>query len=95
METAMKDFDEQVRHALKGLQAVIPKSGQAPLEEARASYEELRRVHEEIIALSRRNTNMRSFALSLGQRRNVAAQCQETLSTLQQVLQSTTFKATR
>lgn len=95
MEAAMKDSDEKVRNALKDLETAVDTSGRTSLEKAVASYEEFRGIHAEIIALSRRNTNVRSIAISLGQRRNVAAQCQDTLAALQQIVQSKRFEATR
>jgi hypothetical protein len=95
IEADMKDFDQQVRSALKALAPVVDKSGRDSLEAVEASYEDFQRIHAEIIALSRRNTNVRSFAMSLGQRRNVAAQCQEILFALQRVIHSKTFEATR
>jgi dGTP triphosphohydrolase len=95
IEAAMKDLDKQVESALKDLEIVIDKSGRASLEATKTAYEDFQRIHAEIIALSRRNTNVRSFAMSLGQRRNVTAQCQETLLALQQVIQSRKIEATR
>ena len=42
------------------------------------------------------NSNIRSYALSLGQQRKTTAQCQDVLTTLQEtVQQSMAYKATR
>ena len=49
----------------------------------------------EVIALSRQNSNIKSLELSLGRKRNLTAQCDETLAAFQKVVQSRTFKATR
>jgi len=49
----------------------------------------------EVIGLSRQNTNVKSFELSLGRKRKITAQCDEILSNLQEALRSKEFKATR
>jgi hypothetical protein len=43
-------------------------------------------VNAQIIALSRRNTNVRSLALSLNQKRPLTTACEETLHALQDAL---------
>jgi hypothetical protein len=43
-------------------------------------------VDQEIVALSRRNTNVRSLALTLGRQRLVAAACEEELRTIEESL---------
>jgi hypothetical protein len=52
-------------------------------------------LNAEIIALSRRNSNVRSLALSLGQKRTLTAACQESLRALQDGLASRGFSGTR
>jgi hypothetical protein len=52
-------------------------------------------VNGEIVALSRRNTNVRSLALALGRKRTVAAQCEERLQALVEALERHEFTATR
>jgi hypothetical protein len=53
-------------------------------------------INADIVALSRQNSNIRSYALSLGQQRKTTAQCQDVLTTLQEtVQQSMAYKATR
>jgi hypothetical protein len=41
------------------------------------------------------NTNIRSFELSLGRKRKIAAQCDEVLTGLQEAVLDRSFKATR
>ena len=53
------------------------------------------RVNAEIIALSRRNSDVRSLALVLGQKRMLTARCEETLTALQDSLAKRGFGATR
>ena len=96
MEVVMHSLDAQVTDALQSLQARVDEPGRPFLEAAWASYKGFQHVNAEIIALSRQNSNMRSYALSLGQKRKTAAQCQDVLATLQETVQeSMTYKATR
>jgi hypothetical protein len=51
--------------------------------------------HARIIALSRRNTNLRSLALSLDQKRTIAASCEERLRALRDALNTRGFTGIR
>jgi hypothetical protein len=52
-------------------------------------------VNDQLIALSRRNSNVRSLALTLGQKHTLTAACQASLVALRERLQKRDFKATR
>ena len=52
-------------------------------------------VNDEIVALSRRNSNVRSLALSLGRKRMVTAECEDELRALEEALAKHEFTATR
>jgi hypothetical protein len=52
-------------------------------------------VNEEIVVLSRRNTNVRSLELSLGRKRKVTAECQDALRALEEALAKHAVSATR
>jgi hypothetical protein len=52
-------------------------------------------LNAEIIALSRRNTNVRSLALSLDQKRTLTAACETSLRELQNALAKRGFTGTR
>jgi hypothetical protein len=96
METAMQSLDAQVTAALQSLQALVDEPDKPSLDAARASYQDFQSIHAEIVALSRQNSNIRSFVLSLGQKRKTTAQCQDMLAALQEaVQQSMAYKATR
>jgi hypothetical protein len=96
MEAAMKSLDAQVTAALQSLQALVDEPDKPSLAAAWASYQDFQSIHAEIVALSRQNSNVRSFALSLGQKRKTTAQCQDMLAALQEaVQQSMAYKATR
>jgi hypothetical protein len=95
IEAAMQRLDAQVNDALNSLQAQVGATGRPFVEAAWTSYRDFQKINSEIIDLSRRNSNIRSFAMSLGQKRNLMAQCQDLLTALQEAVQSTNFKATR
>ena len=69
MEADMQSLDTQVTEALQSLHALVDEPGKPFLDAAWASYKDFQKIHAEIVALSRQNTNIRSFALSLGQKR--------------------------
>ena len=52
-----------------------------------ASYKDFQKINAAIVDLSRQNSNVRSFALSLGQKRKTTAQCQDVLAALQETVQ--------
>jgi hypothetical protein len=95
IEARIAQNAEEVETSLSQLKGLVPGEKQASLQEAKAAYEELARVTKEVITLSRQNTNIKSFELSLGRKRKITAQCDEILISLQETLRSKEFKATR
>ena len=96
MEAIMRGLDAQVTDALSSLQALVDDQSRPFLDAAWTSYKDFQRINAEIVDLSRRNSNIRSFAISLGQKRKVMAQCLDLLAALEESIQkSTVFKATR
>ena len=95
IEARMKGLDEQVRQGFIRLTAATGESGVAAIDAARAAYADFQKVNAEVISLSRRNSNVRSLAISLGQKRKVTVECQERLSALQDAIRSERFRATR
>jgi hypothetical protein len=96
METVMQSLEGQITDALQSLQALVEEPGKPFLDAAWASYKDFQKIHAEIITLSRQNSNIRSFAISLGQKRKYTAQCLNLLAALQEaVQQSRTSRATR
>jgi hypothetical protein len=63
--------------------------------EAAGALDRFLKINDEIITLSRRNSNVRSLALSLGRKRTVAAECEDQLQALEQALAKHAFTATR
>jgi hypothetical protein len=67
----------------------------AATQDVRTAYADFQKVNKEVLELSRRNSNIRSFALSLGEKRLVTAKCRELLTALQNSIESHRFEATR
>jgi hypothetical protein len=77
---------------LKGL---LPSAGAPPLAAAAAALGRFTAINAEIVTLSRRNSNVRSLALSLGKKRTVTAECDDILQALEDALAKHHFAATR
>lgn len=95
IEAEMRTFDERVADGLRSLATLDVVGGAVAVEAARAAYADFRKVDTEVLALSRRNTNVRSLVMSLGQKRKVAAECQERLHALREASRLDDDKATR
>jgi len=87
LEARMKEQDEQVRADLDGLRALPKLAGAADLAEAASRYARFAELRTQILALSRANTNVRSLALSLNEKRKVMIVCQEALGRLQEAME--------
>ncbi len=86
LEASMTAEDAQVRKDLDAL-AGLPRSGKSPeLAVAAGRYEEFSKLRMRILQLSRENTNVRSLAMSLNQKRKVMLVCQAALTSLQQAI---------
>jgi hypothetical protein len=95
IEAAMNKDDLVVDNCLNTLAELVGAAGKPSLDAARAAYADFEKINSEVIRLSRENSNVRSLALSLGQKRRVTAQCEEILSALHDAVQTTRFKATK
>ena len=94
IEGEITQLNEVIRNSMKEMERYLP-ADQALLQEADSAYSDFGRVTAEVIRLSRQNTNIKSFELSLGRKRKVTAQCDETLASLLENVRSRTFEATR
>ena len=94
IDAEMAVLDEKVNDGLSAVSALSGDAGKRAVETARAAYADFQQVHAEVLALSRRNSNARSLAISLGQKRKVMAQCQEHLNGLREAVRMG-FGATR
>ncbi len=95
MEGQMKASEAVARKALDELKAALPPNAGPQLDAAGAALERFMGIHAEIITLSRRNSNVRSLALSLGRKRVVTAECEDRLRAFEEALAKHEFTATR
>jgi hypothetical protein len=86
LEAQMAKEDVQVRKDLDGLAALPELSGNTDLAAAASRYARFTKIKTQILALSRENTNVRSLAISLNQKRKVMLLCQEALNALKQAI---------
>jgi hypothetical protein len=95
METQMAAAEATARKMLDALRAQLPPVAASHLAAATDSLERLKAVNTEIVTLSRRNSNVRSLALSMGRKRTVTAACDDALRALEEALSKREFTATR
>ena len=95
IEQNIKSYDESARKALGSLRSIANLSGNEDLKNAEIAYERFMNLTDEVLKLSRMNTNIKSAELSLGKIRLISSQCQEILATLQESVQAQQSKATR
>lgn len=86
LEKQMATAEAEARRALEALGSLASPQPRQGLTDATAALDQFMSVNAEIVALSRRNTNVRSLALSLGQKRTLTAKCEETLQALRDAL---------
>ena len=84
LEATMSAEDKEVRDNLDRLARMDQAKDTTLMDAARTAYANFTAIRKNILALSRENTNVRSLAISLDQKRKVAASCQEPLDALQQ-----------
>jgi hypothetical protein len=95
LEQQMAASEAVARKALEQLKVILPPSAAPQLASAVAALDRFKAINDELIVLSRRNTNVRSLALSLGRKRVVVAECEDQLRALKQALAKHGFTATR
>ena len=95
IEASIKEYNDVIQGSLRKLKPLVSEEKQASWRDANSAYHELARVTAEVIDLSRQNTNIKSFELSLGRKRKITAQCDEILTSLQEAVRSKGFRATR
>jgi hypothetical protein len=94
-EKEMAEREATARSALTALSGLIDPKLRATLADATAALDRFKGIQNQILALSRRNSNVRSLALTLGDGRVLTASCEASLGTLQGALAHEGFKATR
>ena len=95
MESHMAKSETAARSALETLATLVPPAARPRLAAAATALDRFMALNAEIIGLSRRNTNVRSLALSLDQKRTLTAACEGSLRELQNALAKRGFTGTR
>jgi len=95
MEAAMAASETAARKALDSLKNSLPPGAAPQLATAADNLDRFTAINAEIVALSRRNSNVRSLALSLGKKRTVTAEAEDLLQALEDALARHHFSATR
>ena len=95
VESEMDASASAAKKSLDELRAALAPAAAPQLDVASAALARFLSVHAEIIKLSRRNSNVRSLALSLGRKRTVTATCESRLQAFETALGRHAFTATR
>jgi hypothetical protein len=95
MEKHMTTSEGAARSALEALTPLTEPASRPTLAKATAALDQFMALNAEIIALSRRNTNVRSLALSLNQKTKVTSACEDSLHALRDSLAKRGFTGIR
>jgi hypothetical protein len=94
LEAQMAVSETSARRGVERLHASLP-AQQAQVMAVQSAFDRFMSTNAEIVALSRRNSNVRSVAATLGRKRVLAAECEEQLQALESAFAAHTFKATK
>jgi hypothetical protein len=83
LEQRMAAAETVARRTLDALAPLVTPASRPRLATATAALDRFMGLNKEILALSRRNTNVRSLALSLDEKRKLTAPCEQALRVLQ------------
>jgi hypothetical protein len=95
MEEQMATSEATLQKALDDLRRVLGAKAGAHLTAATAALDRFKTTHREIIILSRRNSDVRSLALSLGRKRMMTAIADDQLRALEESMAKHELRATR
>jgi hypothetical protein len=95
MEEQMAAAAAEARTAVRQLQATLPAAAAPHIAAAVAALDRFESINKELVALSRRNSDVYSLALTLGKKRTLAAECEDQLRALDEALAKHEFRATR
>jgi hypothetical protein len=88
MEASMTQEENQIRKDLSGLAGLSKLASDPDLSAATSSFTQYSALKARILPLSRENTNVRSLALSLNQKRKAMIVCLDALNALKQEILS-------
>jgi hypothetical protein len=86
LEKRMTAAEQSARAALKDLSTVVRPASKPGLATATTALDQLMDANRQILHLSRQNTNVRSLALALTEKRAAVAACEDRLHALQAAL---------
>jgi len=95
MEQEMANLDITARGTVASLTEIVPRDVRPALSIALSALDRFKDFSRQIVALSRRNTNVRSLKLSLQNKPALTAACDDSLRALQDLLTKEDIKATR
>jgi hypothetical protein len=95
LEGKMTAAEEVARKTLTALAPLLSPDAGSQMSAAQVSLDSFLGQNREILALSRRNSNVRSLSLTLGEKRRLTAQCEDALRALNESLAKRGFVATR
>ena len=91
----MATSETAARAALATLRPLVQPASRTRLTTATVALDTFMRFNAQIMALSRRNTNVRSLALSLNEKGTVVGECEDSLRALRDALAKRGFTGTR
>jgi Four helix bundle sensory module for signal transduction len=86
MEQKMSTSERAARSAIDSLRPLVSAGSRPKLDAAATALKRFLELNAQIIALSRRNTNVRSLMLSLDEKRKATVACSDSLRALQTAL---------
>jgi hypothetical protein len=95
LEQQMTGSESSARGSVDELAQVLGAAGASELAAAREQLERFAQANRELLALSRENSDVRSLAAALGERRTLTAACDSALIALQAELAKHGLEATR
>jgi hypothetical protein len=95
MEERMKGAEMAARSALSALPPLVQPASRSQLASANAALDRFMSVHAEILAMSRRNTDVRSLVLARDQKVTLTAACDKSLRALREALAKRGYTGTR
>jgi hypothetical protein len=93
LEHQLEGLAAEARRSLAALPALVDSSSQPDLKTATTALDQFLAVQSQIVALSRKNTNVRSLAMSLGPKVALTQSCLDSLKTLEETLAGEAPKA--
>ncbi|MGN6133201.1 MAG: MCP four helix bundle domain-containing protein [Aureliella sp.] len=88
LEAQMDKQDQKIRENFKSLRRLLPTGQDADIAEAESRFDQFDKLRPEIIRLSRANTNVRSVAIAMSERRQAMLAVQDALVPLEHAIRA-------